>query len=275
MARRPGKNRRAKASLTITTGGAGRRVALIEVAAVPNRGAVCREPIRRDDGGQRHPLGFGNRRSAGHRDALWKPRGQRRRRRARRVRHSGNSGSGGDEPMVEGEPVGRADIGAGRVHRDHEHAIRVEPQRHRREPPEGANKETRRDDEHERQRHLRDDEPARQAATAAAMSCRESCSFIASMGDTLVARIAGTVPNSSTVATVTAAVNAKTRQSIERSSVTGLAEADNCATSARLPQAANISPAAAPMPARTRLSTSSCRASRQPGAPSAIRTLSS
>ena len=52
-------------------------------------------------------------------------------------------------------------------------------------------------------------------------------------------------------------------------------KADHVLQGQRLAQAANTSPPAAPMPARTRLSTSSCRASRQRGAPSASRTLSS
>ena len=66
------------------------------------------------------------------------------------------------------------------------------------------------------------------------------------------------------VATATTAVNARIRQSNDRSSVMRSAGVDSCATRARLPHAATTRPPIAPHAARTRLSISSCRARRAP-----------
>ena len=96
-----------------------------------------------------------------------------------------------------------------------------------------------------------------------------ACSFNASIGATRVARSAGAVPNSTAVSAVTDAVNASTRQSSTRSRNTRSTVVDNCATSARLPHDARITPITAPHPERTRLSVSPCRARRQRDAPSA------
>ncbi len=101
------------------------------------------------------------------------------------------------------------------------------------------------------------------------------CSLSASIGATRLALKAGAVPNSTAVAAVTATVNASTRQSSERSSVTRVTEVDNCATSMGPAHLANTSPASAPMPASTSASTSNSRTRRQRVAPSASRTLNS
>ena len=73
----------------------------------------------------------------------------------------------------------------------------------------------------------------------------------------------------------TAAVNANTRQSIDRSSATVLVRVDSIATSARLPQAATSNPAAAPIIESIRLSTMVCPISCPRLAPSDSITASS
>ena len=100
-------------------------------------------------------------------------------------------------------------------------------------------------------------------------------SFSASIGAARAARNAGAVPASIAVIDVRTTVNIRTRTSSGTSSATRPIGEDNAATTARLPHTANSRPPAAPALARTRLSTSICRASRQRDAPRANRTLSS
>ena len=101
------------------------------------------------------------------------------------------------------------------------------------------------------------------------------CSFKPSFGSTPAARRAGAVPKSTAVNTATVSVNASTRQSSDRFRYTVLVAVDSCPTRTWLPQSANRSPTAAPAPDNSRLSISSCPASRQRDAPRASRTLSS
>ena len=76
---------------------------------------------------------------------------------------------GGDalhEAIVEGQSGGGIDPGPIEIHGRDEHAVAVEAEGHGREPLEGAKEESRRHDEHERQRDLRDDQPARERHVA-------------------------------------------------------------------------------------------------------------
>ena len=95
----------------------------------------------------------------------------------------------------------------------------------------------------------------------------------ASIGTAREARNAGPVPNSTAVSMAMNAVAASTRQSSDRSSATFVSGVERLATTTRLAQAAKTRPAAAPSPASSRLSASSCRASCQRVLPSASLTL--
>ena len=95
------------------------------------------------------------------------------------------------------------------------------------------------------------------------------------MGATPAARNAGATPKSNAVAAVTPVVNARTRQSGERSRKTVGFCVESCCTSNWLLQRATNSPSVAPTIDSTRLSVSSSRTRRHRDAPSARRTLHS
>ncbi len=96
--------------------------------------------------------------------------------------------------------VRRFDLATQRVDVDDEDRIAIEPQPHVREPREASDEKTRGDDQHERERDLRDDQPARKAdATAAAGAAAVLLERVDR--ETRAARNAGAVPKSSAVAT--------------------------------------------------------------------------
>ena len=83
------------------------------------------------------------------------------------MRHAGNGGDAVDQPAIEKDAVGGIGAHAGDVHVDDQDAIAVEAERHVRKPLERTDEEARRGDQDERERHLGDDEAARQIRPAA------------------------------------------------------------------------------------------------------------
>ena len=76
---------------------------------------------------------------------------------------AGNSRDTLTDAIVCRQTVGRRNLGPLRVDGDEQHAVAIEAEVHVRQRAEGPHEQPGGDDEHDRERDLRDDEPARQA----------------------------------------------------------------------------------------------------------------
>ncbi len=150
------------------------RIPFLDVAAGKDGRAPGVEPSRRDHMEQchvrvpeRHWAGFGlgGRRTWQVEKVKASGTADRHEHRPACTRDARYCGGGSDKLVVEGNPVARVDRCARHVHVDREYAVAIKPERQRREPFERSHQQSRRDDEHHRQRDLNNDEAAGQTCT--------------------------------------------------------------------------------------------------------------